>query len=82
MDALRGPLCPLGDEELDDDLPRLEVGSLGLLGEKDLERERIGLLIGERLRLRLRPMGDLLRGEYARRGERLLGGERLRAGLL
>lgn len=63
-DALRPPLCPLGDdEELDEDLPRLDTAGLPLLGEKDLERERIGLLIGERLRVRLRPMGDLLAGE-------------------
>lgn len=44
----------------------------------DLDRERIGLLIGER-----RPTGDLLGGLLARRGERRLGGrgERLRTGL-
>lgn len=48
----------------------------------DLERDRAGLRIGERLRLRAR--GDLLGGLRARLGgERRLGGrgERLRTGL-
>lgn len=47
----------------------------------DLDRDRIGLLIGERLDRR--PIGDLLGGLLARRGERRLGGrgERLRTGL-
>lgn len=46
----------------------------------DLDRDRRGLLIGERDR---RPIGDLLGGLLARRGERRLGGrgERLLTGL-
>lgn len=36
------------------------------LGEMDLDRDRRGLLIGERDR---RPIGDLLGGLLARRGE-------------
>lgn len=39
------------------------------LGEMDLDRERIGLLIGERLDRR--PTGDLLGGLLARRGGEL-----------
>ena len=47
---------------------RFMVLTYYLLGEIDLERERTGLRIGERLRLRLK--GDLLGGLRAR-----LGGE-------
>lgn len=73
--TLRGP----GDPEEDDDLPRLPGGARPLRGEIDLERERIGLRIGERVRLR--GTGDLLSGLRARLGERRLGGgERLRTG--
>lgn len=40
-----------------------------LRGEKDLERDRADLRIGERLRLR--PIGDLLEGLRARLGDEL-----------
>lgn len=79
-DILRVTFRGLGDSE-DDDLPRLPAGPRPLLGESDLERDRRGLRIGERLRLR---SGDLLGGLRARLGgERRLGGrgERLRTGL-
>lgn len=80
---LRDTFRGLGESEKDDDLPRL-TGGRPLRGENDLEFERAGLRIGERLRLR--PMGDLLGGLRARLGggERRLGGgggERLRPGL-
>lgn len=54
LDTLRLPLRGgLGeDPEDDDDLPRLATGALPpLLGEIDLDRERMGLRIGDRLRL-------------------------------
>lgn len=79
FDILRGALRGLGDPEYDEDLPRLATGARPLRGESDLERERAGRRIGERLRLR---SGDLLGGLRARRGGvRRLGGERLRTGL-
>lgn len=68
-------------EPEDDDLPRLGTGGRPpLLGDIDLERERAGLRIGERLRLRI---GDLLGGLRGRLGgeRRLRGGERRRIGL-
>lgn len=80
LEILRTTFRGLGDPE-DDDLPRLAAGPLPLLGDTDLERERKGLRIGERLRLR---SGDLLGGLRARLGgeRRLKGrGERLRIGL-
>lgn len=83
-DTLRVTFLGLGDPEDDDvDLPRLPGGGpRPLLGEIDLERDRPGLRIGERLRLR---SGDLLGGGLRGRlgGERRLGGggERLLTGL-
>lgn len=81
LETLRGALRGLGDEEYDFDLPRLAGGPRPLLGDMDLDRERAGLLIGERLRRR--PTGDLLGGLRACLGDRRLGGsgERRRTGL-
>lgn len=73
----------LGDPEYDgDDRPRLATGGRPpLRGDTDLERERAGLRMGERVRLR---SGDLLGGLRALLGgDRRLGGrgERRRTGL-
>lgn len=97
LDTLLGALRGLGDEEDEDvDLPRLGGGPRPLLGDGDLDGERIGLLTGERdldgeriglltgERLRRRPIGDLRGGGLRTRlGERRLGGggERRRTGL-
>lgn len=83
LDILRGTFRGLGESEYDDDLPRRAGGPLPLLGENDLDRERAGLRIGERERLRT--IGDLLGGLRGRRGgvrRRGGRGERRRIGLL
>lgn len=82
LGTLRGPFRGLGDLEKDEDLPRFG-GARPLRGETDLERDRAGLLRGERLRRRIG--GDLLGGLLAllAMGDLLLrgNGERLREGL-
>lgn len=84
LEILRAPLRGLGDPEYDDsEFPRLGGGGRPLRGDIDLELERRGLLIGERLRCR-GGGGDLLGGLLGRLGgDRLLGGrgDRLRTGL-
>lgn len=81
LDIFLGILLGLGELEYEDDLPRLPAGPRPLRGEMDLERERPGLRIGDRLRLRI---GDLLRGLRTLLGGDLRlrgGGDRLRTGL-
>lgn len=80
LDTFLAAFLGLGESEKDDDLPRLPAGGRALLGEIEFERERIGLRIGDLLRLRF--IGDLLGGGLLTRlGERRLGGgERLLIG--
>lgn len=81
LDIFLAPFRGLGESDKDDDLPRLLTGGRTLLGEIELEGERLGLLIGERVRLRLKEV--LLGGGLLARppDRRLGGGERLRIGL-
>lgn len=81
LDTFLVTFLGLGESEKDDDLPRLLAGGRTLLGEIELEGERTGLRIGDRIRLRL--IGDLLGGGLLiRLGEPRLGrGERLLIGL-
>lgn len=79
LESFLAPLRGLGESEDDEDLPRLCARFRPLRGETDLECERAGLRIGERLCLRY-----LLKGLRSRLGgeRRLIGkGERLRTGL-